>query len=233
MIPLYTLCTPSHRELKERFFLPTLPPGLELHLLDHASEGAGLIMDPGWRATILRKIEWIIEAVERHWNAFFLFSDIDVQFFGPIGEPILEAAEHFDISFQRDTPSSLCTGFFVCRGNDATLDLWRQVLGRVRETNGFKHDQESMQQLIGGSNARWGYLPLMFFGGGTFTSRIWKPGDELPVPDGVVMHHANFTCGVPNKIKQCEYVRDKVLATAARELSPATRAGIQRPFLQA
>jgi hypothetical protein len=233
MIPLYTLCTPSHRELKERFFLPTLPGGLKLHMLDHASEGVGLIMDPGWRATIVRKVEWIIEAVEQHWNAFFLFSDIDVQFFGPIGEAILEAAERFDISFQRDTPSSLCTGFFVCRGNDATLDLWRKVLDRVRETNGFKHDQESIQQRIGGSAVRWGFLPLTFFGGGTLTARIWNPGDELPVPDGIVMHHANFTCGVPNKIKQCEYVRGKVFAAAAPEHSATTPGRHQEPFLRA
>jgi hypothetical protein len=233
MIPLYTLCTPSHRELKERFFLPTLPAGLELRMLDHASEGAGLIMDPGWRATIVRKVEWIIEAVEQHWNAFFLFSDVDVQFFGPVAEPILEAAERFDISFQRDTPSSLCTGFFVCRGNDATLDLWRKVLDRVRETNGFKHDQESMQQLIGSSAVQWGFLPLTFFGGGTFTSRIWKPGEDLPMPNEFVMHHANFTCGVPNKIKQLEFVRGKVLAAAAEDLSGSKSVRHQEPFLRA
>lgn len=220
MISLYSLCTPSHRELKHRFFLPTLPRGGDLRMLNYEIEGAGCIMDASWRQTIFRKIEWIIEAIEANWNGWFVFSDVDVQFFGDIEPPLIAAAARFDLAFQADTPiPTLCTGFFVCRANDATLTLWRDVLEKVRACDGFTHDQEWMQRLIpAAKKVAWSYLPTKFFGGGTFTNRIWNPGDELLVPDGVVMHHANFTCGVPNKLKQCEYVRRKVTAPTPPEL---------------
>jgi len=57
---------------------------------------------------------------------------------------------------------------------------------------------------------RWVYLPSVYFSGGTDTGRQWSPGDVLPVPDGIALHHANWTCGVENKISQLTYVRDVV-----------------------
>jgi hypothetical protein len=235
MIPIYSICTSSHRVLKERFFCSTLPRGLNLQMLDCEIEGAGWIMDASWRQTIFRKIEWIIEAIEMNWGGWFVFSDVDVQFFGTMDAPLIAAAAQYDLAFQADTPiPTLCTGFFVCRGNDATLALWRAVLQNVRACDGFKHDQEWMQRLIpSAKNIRWGYLPTTFFGGGTFTNRIWNPGDELPVPEGVVMHHANFTCGVPNKIEQCEHVRAKVLAAKVPEVAATMPAGDLGLFLRA
>jgi hypothetical protein len=40
-------------------------------------------------------------------------------------------------------------------------------------------------------------------------------GLDLPVPEGIVMHHANYVVGVEQKIAQLEYVRDIVRARSA------------------
>jgi hypothetical protein len=53
-------------------------------------------------------------------------------------------------------------------------------------------------------------LPPTFFGGGTFSGKTWKQGDKIPVPPNPIMHHANFTVGVENKVAQLKYVRDIV-----------------------
>jgi len=56
----------------------------------------------------------------------------------------------------------------------------------------------------------WGLLPPEFFGGGTFTGTVWRPGTELAVSENIVLHHANWTVGIQNKIAQLEYVRRRV-----------------------
>ena len=38
----------------------------------------------------------------------------------------------------------------------------------------------------------------------------WEPGCELNIPQDIVMHHANWTIGIENKIAQLQYVRDIV-----------------------
>ncbi len=57
---------------------------------------------------------------------------------------------------------------------------------------------------------RWNYLPNTFMSGGTLTGRPWKPGISLPVPQGIILHHANWTIGIENKIAQLRLVRQTV-----------------------
>ena len=54
---------------------------------------------------------------------------------------------------------------------------------------------------------RWAYLPDCFMSGGTTTGRLWQPGQNLAVPRDIVLHHANWTIGLPNKVAQLDYVR--------------------------
>jgi len=57
---------------------------------------------------------------------------------------------------------------------------------------------------------RWNYLPRQFFGGGTLAGKAWKPGMVLQVPQDIVLHHANWTIGIENKIAQLKYVKNVV-----------------------
>ncbi len=67
-------------------------------------------------------------------------------------------------------------------------------------------------------NVQWDYLPIEFFGGGTLTGKPWRPGQRLPVPGNIIMHHANWTVGIKNKIAQLTYVR-KVVNSRRNNLS--------------
>lgn len=62
---------------------------------------------------------------------------------------------------------------------------------------------------------KWNYLPATFFGAGTESGKAWKPGDEISVPDDAIMHHANWTEGLENKLAQLEHVREKYQARRA------------------
>jgi hypothetical protein len=62
---------------------------------------------------------------------------------------------------------------------------------------------------------KWGYLPPIFFSPyysyrGVFLSfeNLWKPGMDIEVPENIIMHHANGTIGIENKIAQFKYVKN-------------------------
>jgi hypothetical protein len=212
MVPLYTLYTPSHQVLFDRYFLPTLPDDVELRAEFFDNPGNGYIHDISYWRGIVRKVEIILDAIENNWGSVFIWCDVDAQFFGSFAEWVVRTIRRHDIVFQIDAPGpSICAGVFFCRGNEATRWLWQQALDFVQVPEYWREDQMKIREiLLQPTIVRAGFLPTCFIGGGTFTGKLWQPGDDLPIPRNILIHHANFTCGISNKMAQCAYVRERV-----------------------
>jgi len=219
-IKLYALYTPSHEVLKDEYFLPSIQDDFDI-VLEFCEQtcATAKFMNEGWTKTTMRKVDLIIRAIEENWGKIFIFSDVDIQFFAPIQDTILALMEGKDIIMQRNNPSGvLCTGFFACRGNEKTLRLWKDVK-KTMQKKSSNSDQNSFNQCIKKKSKRnpyglvWDYLPDSFFGGGTLTGYEWRPGMYLPIPEDIKMHHANWTPGISNKIKQLKYVARTVRTT--------------------
>lgn len=58
----------------------------------------------------------------------------------------------------------------------------------------------------------YGLLPDTFY----LPGALWGPGQPLSIPQGICLHHANWTAGIQNKIAQLEYVK-RVVADRASE----------------
>jgi hypothetical protein len=214
---LYALYTPSHEQLKDQFFLPSIQDDFEI-IFEFCEQTcpSAKFMSEGWTDTTLRKVDLIVRAIEENWGSIFIFSDVDIQFFCPIQETILKLMQDKDMVIQKNSPNGvLCSGFFACRGNEKTLHLWQDVK-KTMQKNKLNSDQNSLNRCIKRHNTKnpynvvWGYLPSTFFGGGTLTGHEWSPGMSLPVPHNIIMHHANWTKGIKNKIAQLVYVRKMV-----------------------
>lgn len=214
---LYALYTPSHEILKDLFFLPSIKDDFDiiLEFCDQTCPSAKF-MSEGWTKTTIRKVDLIIRAIEDNWGSIFIFSDVDIQFFAPIQDTILKHMHDNDMVIQKNAPNGvLCSGFFACRGNEKTLQLWKDVKIKMEEDDS-NSDQNSLNYCIKRSAKKnayhlaWDYLPDTFFGGGTLTGCEWSPGKTLPIPKGIMMHHANWTKGIKNKIAQLTYVRNEV-----------------------
>ena len=216
-IKLYALCTPSHEILKDQFFLPSIQDDFDIVIdfCEQTCPTAGF-MNEGWTETTARKVDLIIRAIEENWGKIFIFSDVDIQFFAPIQDVILMLMRDKDIIMQRNNPEGvLCTGFFACRGNEKTLQLWTDVKETMKKKKS-NSDQNSFNQCIKRRSKKnpytvaWEYLPNSFFGGGTLTGSLWTPGKSLSIPHNIMIHHANWTKGISNKIAQLIYVQDEV-----------------------
>lgn len=217
-IKLYALYTPSHRTLKDSYFLPSIQDDFDV-ICEPAEQkcSSARFMDTGWTETTTAKVDLIIRAIHENWGNVFIFSDVDIQFFCPIQETILSLLKDNDLIIQKNSPNGvLCSGFFACKANEKTLTLWTDVR-KIMEKNSSKSDQISLNQCIKRNSKKnpygikWDYLPDTFFGGGTLTGHEWHPGKKLPIPANIMMHHANWTKGIHNKIAQLKYVKQTVI----------------------
>lgn len=211
---LYSFSSPSHYALRDDWFLASVPEEFEVIIDDcvQISE-TGEFMSPGFTTMMLKKVELIERAIQENWNEIFVYADIDIQFFAPFADQVRVLMKNQDMLAQKNDPhNELCAGFLIIRGNKATADFWRKVRAWMVSHNLEFDDQTALNNFAKARRrtVSWAYLPDTFFGGGRFTGRVWNPGDDLYVPSGIIMHHANYVIGVANKIAQMEYVRNVV-----------------------
>lgn len=210
-IKIYCYHTSSYKILTKKNLIPSTT---EYQPVFKVEEDRGMISffkDKKWPDVTAKKTEFIIQAVKENMGKVFIFTDPDVQFLNNTKEAILAALNGKDIVFQKDDPGgTACTGFFACVGTKKILNFWTEV--RKMIGNG-RDDQDCANKLLkeGCNNLKWGYLPDKFMGGGTLTGKNWYPGMHLPIPKDIVFHHANWTKGIKNKMKQLDYVKKSLL----------------------
>jgi len=208
-INLYSFYTPSHAVLKDDWFLPSIKDNFNvITAFAEQSCPTGVYHDPGFQETVLKKVDIIVDAIKENRGKIIIYADIDIQFFEPIQELIEHALKDNDMVVQRDSPKGLiCSGFFACRCNNQSLAVWEHV--KELMMNESYDDQNALNRVLKRHerDIRWDYLPVTFFSTGTLAGTGWIPGKTLDIPEGIVLHHANWTKGVANKCALLEYVK--------------------------
>ena len=238
MIKLYCLCTPSHERLRDEWFLPTLKDEFEIHSRYLRQDGPGEYGDPSFRLAVRKKVEMISEAIESNWGQIFIVSDVDIQFFKPITKLALESMKDRDIMTQNDGPTGFCCGFMVIRANRRTRRLFSSIQALLQRDSKLT-EQPAFNAALKNHELQAGTLAGDFFSPGVFLDGrgvsstrdpfpagwpfdervghcVWVPGAKLRIRRGLVMHHANFTLGLENKLAQLDYV-NKVVKTRERD----------------
>jgi len=205
VLKLYTFYTPSHALLYENYFLPSLPQEFELIAHEHDQQCLTAVYhSQGWRETVFKKIGILIDACKANMGDCFVFSDVDVQFFWPCKQVLLNELGDFDIACQYDLRGQHCAGFFICRANAATLALFE----KMRDDYGVS-DQPTMNKHISMCKAK--FLSHKFYTVARSLDGLWT-GQDVDVPVDILVHHANWVEGVQGKARLLELVRSKFLA---------------------
>lgn len=200
---IYTIYSDSHEVLYNDYFLKTLPNEFDLISTKIPQEcQTGDFYNDGWNRTCYRKVELFIKACEDNMGENFIFSDVDIQFFGNIKDILLEELGDYDIACQNDTSNIYCSGFFICNANERTLNMFKRM-----KDNYNKEDQTSLNQEIYLSKSK--FLSRKFFTIGHITNSIWN-GQDVEIPKDILVHHANWTIGINNKIKLLNIVKEKI-----------------------
>jgi hypothetical protein len=148
---LYALYTPSHEDLKEQWFLRSLQDDYELVLVKEEQHGpldSHRYGTEQFNRTTRRKVGLIIKAIQENWDGFFVFSDVDIQFFRPTLGRLKRLIAGRDIAFQQnDVSGEINTGFFICRGNRRTRNLWTAVRDGMQARPDL-NDQDVLNRLM-------------------------------------------------------------------------------------
>lgn len=200
---LYTIYSPSHKTMYEDFFLKTIPNEFDVISKEIDQDcPTGEFYQEGWDKTCYSKVELFIQACEENLGKHFVYSDVDVQFFGDIKETLLQEIGDFDIACQNDTGHYYCSGFFICHANERTLNLFNEM-----KKNYVKEDQTTLNNNIHLVKSK--FLSHKFFTVGHSLGAPWI-GQNFQIPKDVLVHHANYTVGINNKVNLMKIVREAI-----------------------
>ena len=124
----YTNYSPSHKILFDQYFFTSFPHH-EFNLyvqLDPQKCPTGNYHEVGYAESCLLKVKMLIQACKDNMGNFFVFSDIDVQFFGNIKDELIKQLDNYDIACQDDN-DFYCAGFFICKCNNKILALFEAM----------------------------------------------------------------------------------------------------------
>jgi hypothetical protein len=203
---LYTFLTPSHRVLYENYFLKSLPSTFILSCLDieHQYCESASFLDKGWTQTTINKIILLIKACEENMGKYFVYSDVDVQFFDKdICNLLMQEIEDKDIACQDDN-NLYCSGFFICKANDRTLKMYNKI---YESWNHKDSDQKMLNRYLYLCKPK--KLSKKFFTVGQILKKEWTDDQHFDLISDISMHHANWTIGIDNKIKLLDLVKLK------------------------
>lgn len=197
---LYTCYSDSHLSLFQDYFLRTFPWSdgfvLDARQIPQWVQDGGVYRAEGWCDMTDYKTECAIEACKK--EETFLWSDVDVVFFGTIVKQLVDSLADYDIVGQFDGEAGLCAGFYVCRGGPKTLALFERVRAIKRQVD-FGCDQPALNHVL--DMVKWSYLPSTFWSYGQLQSGRWLGEEPVPFPKNLSMVHANWMVGTDLKAK--------------------------------
>ena len=207
-IPIYTFYSDSHSELFNNYFLPSfnehLSESFVLYTMNIEQKcETGEFNTEGFSETMADKLVLIKRAIADNKDTPFVYADCDIQFFGDFRNDI--DLSGVDIVCQEDR-DSLCAGFFFARGTERFENYIDLI---IENNNTVPNDQILFNEYSNSMN--WRLLPRKkYYTVGNFISDVWD-GDPIIVPKDVVVHHANYTIGLPNKIKLMNEVKKQLI----------------------
>jgi hypothetical protein len=214
MVKIYTHFSDSHLEMYERYFKPSLrnlytKEQIIISVCKHRQTTTdGMFMSRGWLEAMDIKLDVILTAINENKSGWFIFADCDVQFLRPFINDLYRELKDVDIVCQNDC-NSLCAGFFACKSNDKTLNLFKSI---KRDFRHMVNDQVALNDFKHLVNYKLLDKQKYFTIGNIFNNidgtHNWDNKATIEVPDSVLIHHANYVKGTDNKLKLLEQVKN-------------------------
>ncbi|NNF12087.1 MAG: hypothetical protein HKN72_02620 [Gemmatimonadetes bacterium] len=185
---LFSISTRQTRTLKNDWFLKTLQDDWDVHIfeLDDAPTGEGDYQSESWYFCIEKKIGILVQAIRDNWGDIILWADIDIQFFRPCTQLVLDHMQGHDLACQmwHRELGDVNTGFMAIRCNERSLAFFEAARETPFEGRAFA-DQDVINDLLddGVPPIRWTRFPRQIY-----QIKLGR------VPGDIALHHA---CGTP------------------------------------
>jgi GR25 family glycosyltransferase involved in LPS biosynthesis len=230
---IFTYCTESHK-----VFIPWLETIYKVYpniTIDYAYFDqdcpSGVFEEYGYKKTMIKKIQRIIELFDLYPDEkYFIFSDVDIQYFKPFHHITNHLLETHDILFQSDD-YSVCMGFIIFKNNNAVKKLFEITLNLLITSDDEKyHDQKAVcDALIEYKDLKYATLSKDFFNFKFYetpSTELWSMkkiiSSKLEIPANIIMHHANWIMGIDEKLEMLRFVSKQVNKSKNKKLTIVT-----------
>jgi hypothetical protein len=206
---IVTLYSPSHKNMYEKYFLPSFPKDARLELKTvEAPQLAGekpTFNDPNWKSFMFIKAQLLWdEVLDIAENEIYGFLDVDIINVNNFHDYILKEMEDVDFLCQSDSPSpnylNCCTGIIFFKNNENTRNLLRAT---NQFLSNFNNEQEALTYFAGNcrkfdelKTLKFKLLPFTrAFTYGSIAGNVWNGEDEsfnLPPKEELLWVHANY-----------------------------------------
>lgn len=195
----------SHRVLFENYFMKTIPCPEDVFVKQLDLEGDGTYGTDTWQKAVNEKTRFVVSFLNSiDSGTYFIFSDIDVQFFPAFSLDKLKNEldqSKKDILFQKEVKNinstTVNSGFYIAKSSPRLINFFEEVLSYLENLD-FKSDQRAINILLQYTSLKWGYLSFDYY----------ARTHGFPPPISICCHHANKADNVEKKIKQFELVRE-------------------------
>lgn len=211
-INLYTFYTETHNTLYEEYFLKSfyekkLDENFNLKVRKFAQKSNdGSFNSKGFKETMFDKLSLIKDAIQENPENPFVYSDCDVVFYKNFYDDIF-LDSNIDALFQNDQ-NTLCAGFFIAK----STYKFKNFIDVVCHNNyKYPNDQVTMNAFKDNINYKLLECDKYFTIGnllGLYSGESFSLGEK--VKSEIILHHANFTIGIENKIKLINEVKNQV-----------------------
>jgi hypothetical protein len=209
---IYTFYTPSHEVFLNEWFIPSLKntnQDVEFVVKKFDQKcNTGKFMDDGWNDTMSDKIDYILYSIDvTPEGEYFIHADCDIQFFKNIKENLkIINYKMFDISAQSDMGSACC-GFMIIKSNAKIKKLFQDIKILIKKKI-FPNDQIALNAIYKNYDISLCLLDYQYFSvwmsnGG----KVWNGEETKNIPNNLILHHANFTVGIENKINLLKKIK--------------------------
>lgn len=205
---LYTFYTDSHSRLLNNYFLPSVPKNDDIELVVEKFPqecSSGNFMEDGWKNTMIKKVEYILKSINECYGDSFIHSDCDIEFYKPITNDLKYQLEDYDIAAMEDGPDNMCCGFFICKANNKTKQLFEHIRDNM---NNYENDQIAFNTLknkyITSKFLNKKYYNVSF----SIGMQVWNPDIAINnVDKDIILTHANYVIGIDNKCKLLDNIK--------------------------
>lgn len=225
-LKVVTLYSPSHKEMMEKYFLPSFPEDSRLDLkIVEAPQLAGdkpVFNDPNWKSFMKIKGKLLEdELLSIPENDCYLFLDVDIIIIQNFYDFIMKEIQNCDFIAQSDSPHAhflnYCTGVIAFKNTEPTRNLLKAMNMFMDK---FKQEQESLTYFAANSKKFYelkNLKPKLFkkenaFTYGLIDGRVWNNDDfnfEIPSKEHLYFMHANY-CLHDNKPLLLQLFKNKL-----------------------
>lgn len=200
---LLTFFSDSHDILFSNFLKPSVKLINEYDLVPckYDQIGTGSFMENGWKESMLKKLEFISQAIDDYWGENFVFVDADVIFVDKTWNFLNKHLGTNDAAFQKDV-DDLCAGVFIMNANEASKSFISTCIKKYSE---YPEDQTAMRHNT--SLIKYDLLPNEIFNISMVNEgTVWTGQTNLQIPQNILLFHANWSIGIESKIDLFNFV---------------------------